>query len=276
MTTSFFNVLRAEILKGRNSFAWWLSVAGTAANAVMLFLLLYFDQQQWRESPFENPWQTYVVGHYNGIAFMMLPLYVIILASLVTFMEHRRQLWINLYTLPVERWKIYQSKQLFVLLLFIGAHILFIGSFLFSGMVLGLLRPQTGLLQYWPDGLQIAELAGKTIFSILPLLSLQFGLSMKFKHFIIPLTIGILGFVLASLLGPGWEWAFLNPYAHPIHYMPDYLGELGEKGGQFWLFAAANLAMVAVLNVFFCGAPNSYRMDIQGFELNKRTKNTKI
>jgi hypothetical protein len=247
-TTSFYKVLIAEIHKGRNSFAVWLSLAGTVANAVMLFALMWWDQAKWEESSFENPWQTYVVGHYEGIAFMMLPLYVIILASLVTFMEHRRQMWVQLNTLPVERWKIYQAKQLYILLLFIAAHVLFIFAFLFTGCLLGLVKPETGLLQHWPDGVQILELAGKTVFSILALLSLQYGLSLKFRHFIIPLTIGILGFVLASLLGPGWNYAFLNPYAYPIHFMPEYLGEIKQGGAEFW---GMNIIFVLVFNIVF-------------------------
>jgi len=249
-TTPFSKILYAEMLKGRNSFAWWLSVAGTVANAIMLWLLMWWDERQWEESSFSNPWQTYVAGHYEGIAFMMLPLYVIILASLVTFMEHRRQVWINLYTLPVERWKIYQAKQAFVLLLFVAAHTLFILSFLLTGIVLGLIRPEFGLLQHWPDGMQILKLAGQTIFSVLALLSLQFGLSMLFKHFIVPLTIGIIGFVLASLLGAGWELVYLNPYAYPIHYMPAYLGELEamENGDLIWIF---NLIFVMLFNWVF-------------------------
>ena len=234
-TTSFKKVLIAEIHKGRHSFAWWLSWVGTIANAIMLFILMWWDEAKWEESTFENPWQTYVVGHYEGIAFMMLPLYVIILASLVTFMEHRRQMWVQLYTLPVERWKIYFSKQLYTLLLFIAAHFLFILALLFTGGILGIIKPDTGLLHSWPDGIQIMELAGKTIFSILALLSLQYGLSVRFRHFIIPLTIGILGFVLASLLGPDWEYAYLNPYAYPIHFMPEYLDQTDNGGIIFWI-----------------------------------------
>lgn len=247
-TVSFYKVFIAEIQKGRNSFAVWLSLVGTVANAVMLFLLMWWDASKWEESSFQNPWQTYVVGHYEGIAFMMLPLYVIILASLVTFMEHRRQMWIQLNTLPVERWKIYQAKQVYILLLFIAAHILFILAFLLTGFLLGIIKPDTGLLNHWPDGMQILELAGKTVFSILALLSLQYGLSMKFGHFIIPLTIGILGFVLASLLGPAWGYAFLNPYAYPIHFMPEYLGQVRHGGAGFWVM---NLVFVWSWNYIF-------------------------
>ncbi len=218
--------LLAEIRKGRHSFAVWLSLAGTLANVVIFLGFSLLDEQRWQALGTMNPWQVYVTGFFDGIAFMMLPLYVIILCTLVTFMEHRQGMWVNLLTLPVSRWQLYWNKQLFILLLFIAAHVLFIIAMLLAGLLLGLVKPSTQLLSYWPDFGQIARLAFLTITSIAGLLALHYWISLRFQAFIIPLTIGIIGFVTVSLLGPDRWYHLFNPYAYPIQYMPDYKGDI--------------------------------------------------
>ena len=97
---------------------------------------------------------------------------------------------------------------------------------------MGLLRPATGLLRHVPDFAQIALLAGQTVWVILGLLGLHFWISWRFAHFIIPLLIGILGFVTVSILGPAFFGNHFIPYAYPIQYMPAYQGEVTLA--QWW------------------------------------------
>jgi len=222
--SSFFRSLRAELLKSKNSLAVWLSLAGTAANVVVFFLLHFFSSE-WITAG-TTPWWGFVNGHYAGVAFMMLPLYVIILCTLITFMEHRSGMWVNLYTLPIQRSRLYWSKLLFTLLLFVGAHLLFVLGLLLSGALMGLLRPETDLLRHAPDFSQIGLLAVQTVWVVFGLLGLHFWISWRFTHFIVPLLIGIIGFVTVSILGPAFYGNNFIPYAYPIQYMPAYQGEV--------------------------------------------------
>ncbi|HQU58594.1 MAG: ABC transporter permease [Phaeodactylibacter sp.] len=217
--------LKAEMQKARNSMALWLSIVGTIANLLLFFGLHWAGEAAVGGFSAQN-WGQYVVNHYDGIAFMMLPLYVIILCSLVFLMEYRSQMWVQLFTLPVSRWAVYSGKILFLLILFLGAHLLFILGFLLTGLLFGLLHPGSGFLQQMPPWLQILELAFRTFLSILGLLGLHTWLSLRFQHFIVPLLIGILGYVVTGLLGPAWPWQFLNPYAPTFLFMPQYRGEL--------------------------------------------------
>lgn len=230
--------LQAEIQKSRNSWAVWLSLAGTVAN-VLIFFGMHWLTDDWIAQG-ENPWWGFTMGFYEGIAFMMLPLYVIILCTLVTFLEHRQGMWVNLDTLPVPPGQVYWSKQLFTLGLFVVAHLLFIIGMLLAGVVLGLLRPETGLLEEAPDAGQIAGLALRTVWTILGLLGFQFWISWRFPQFIVPLLIGILGFVTVTLLGPAWPGSAWLPYAYPIQYAPAYRGaidlvEWGNLPAYVWL-----------------------------------------
>lgn len=233
---------RAELLKAKGSFAVWLSLAGTAANVLLFFVLEYFNSEGGQS------WRAYVEAHYAGIALMMLPLYVIILASLITFMEHRRNMWVQLRVLPVSRWSLYGSKLLFMALLFIGAHVLFILGMLCSGWLLGVLRPESGMQDFAPDLRQIGQLAAQTLGSILGLMGLHVWLSMRFRHFIIPLTIGILGFVAVSLLGPQWPYLWLIPYGPPTMFMPAAQGITdGATLPLAWIASAAYFGLFTLI-----------------------------
>jgi hypothetical protein len=211
--------LKAEILKGRRSFATWLSLIGTLANVLLFSLFYLYGPVQGTPIQFENPWREFILLFYNGIAFMMLPLYVIILTSLINFQEHRTDSWSNMLTLPVSRWQLYWSKQLYTLLHFACAHLLFILGMLLSGGLIGILAPEKELLTAGPPLDLIAWLGFQTVLAILGLLAFHHWLSWRFRHFIVPLTIGILGFVLSALLSPMWEGSPFFWYSIPLFYM---------------------------------------------------------
>lgn len=241
--------IRAEIIKTKGSFILWLSLVGTLANVTIFFLQHALSLEKLLPLHSEAAgWTAYIENHYAGISFMMLPLYVIILASLVTFMEHRTQTWVQLYTLPFPPWAYYAGKLLYTLLHFIAAHLLFIVGFLLSGLLLSALKGGMGPFES-AHLLLIGELSAQTILSILALLSWQFWISWRFQHFIIPLTIGILGFVGTTLLGPAWPYQIFNPYAYPAAFVP---GHLGQVDLSQW---AASLPWPLVSAAFFaiCG-----------------------
>jgi len=221
--SGFQSALKAEFQKGKNSFALWLSLFGTVANVLMFSLYFLFRPESGSEGMERTPWEEFIVLFYDSVSFMMLPLYVIILCSLITFQEHRSGSWINLMSLPLTRWQLYWGKQVYILLHFMAAHLLFVFGMLLAGFLIGLLFPASGLLDLPPFRL-IASLATYTILSILGLLAFHAWVSWRFSHFIIPLTIGIIGFVLAAILGPEWPGAVGFWYATPIVYMPDWRG----------------------------------------------------
>ncbi|MCB0582851.1 MAG: ABC transporter permease [Phaeodactylibacter sp.] len=244
---TFLSCLNAELRKNRNSMAVWLSLAGTAAN-VLLFLGLHLVDGELGGGFSAGSWREYITNHYAGIAFMMLPLYVIILCSLAFQMEHRQEMWVQLHTLPVAPQQVYLGKLAFLLLLFVGAHLLFILGMLLSGLLFGLIGPANKLLEELPSLGQIAGLSARTVLSILGLMGLHAWLSFRFSTFIVPLLIGILGYVVAGLLGADWPWQFLNPYAPSFLFMPRYEGEIAA--GQLGWLSAAELMSLAYLGLF--------------------------
>ena len=227
-------LVTAEIIKSKNSFAVWLSLFGTLGNTIIFFLINWFDLGPQQFGNGETDWVVFILNHFEGIAFMMLPLYVIILATLITFMEHRSGTWALIMTLPEQRAMVYLSKFIFGLLLFVAAHVLFVVSLFGSGLLMSLIHPDYSMpLWDFPLWLVI-KLAAKTILSVFALLALHCWISLRFNHFIVPLTIGILGFVFTSILSPAFPYQWINPYAYPICYMPFHNGAITLPAWGFW------------------------------------------
>lgn len=243
----FLICLKAEVLKSRNSMAVWLSLVGTAAN-LLIFLGLHLLGGQVAGGFAASDWRQYIINHYDGIAFMMLPLYVIILCSLVFLMENRSAMWVQLRALPISPRQVYLGKLGFLLLLFLAAHLLFIIGMVLTGFLYGFLRPETELMGSLPPPGLIAELAARTFLSILGLMGLHAWLSLRFRAFIVPLLIGILGYVVAGLLGTDWQWQFLNPYAPGFLFMPLFKGE--ALAGHLGWFSPAEAMSIAYLGIF--------------------------
>ena len=232
---SLFNAtLRAEILKAKNSFAVWLTVLGTIGNMVIFFFLNWFNLGHHDFTKEKTAWEVFILNNYDGIAFMMLPLFVIILATILNFMEHRSGTWTMLMGLPESRANIYLSKLIFGLLLFITAHLIFIIGIFLTGILTDLLRAEYAMPLFDFPLMLVSSLAIKTFISILALFALHLWISLRFKNFIIPLTLGILGFVLTSILSPSFPYQWLNPYAYPICYMPLHHGLIDNPHLGFW------------------------------------------
>ncbi len=213
-----YRCIQAEALKAKNSYAFWLAWVGTSFVALALFIIVLLDNNQITHVAEANPWRSYVQFYYSGTNFMLLPLFIIIIASLVTFIEHRNGMWKHLYVLNVSRWHLYVSKFIVIVLLFAAAHTYFVLLMLISGVATGIIRPSSGLLSHFPDFVQIGTRAFKTVFSVLGLLAVQYWISIRFRSFIVPLGVGVIGFVMATLMVEQSHWVLYMPYAHPLLY----------------------------------------------------------
>lgn len=212
-----YRSILAEWQKAKGSMALWLAVLGTVFN-VLLFAGVALVRY-----PGGLNWSDYLAIHYQGISTMMLPLFVIILCSLVHDLEHRQGHWELLRTSPVSPAALYMGKWIFMLQLFVFAHLMFVVGLLGTGFALGWLVDGFSALRQNPDWSELLRLIGLTIASVLGILSLHHWLSLAFPRFIVPLTFGILGFVLTLLLqNGGWEYLWVLPYAAPLEYVRDW------------------------------------------------------
>ncbi|MDF9798678.1 hypothetical protein OKW21_003941 [Catalinimonas alkaloidigena] len=240
--------LEAEILKAKNSLALWLSFLGTTGIIIAFFFILLLGTESFLPSGQEQPWRHFFKIYYEGTAFMLLPLFAIITATLVCYIEHSNNTWKHLLISTVPRYSLYLSKLSLTFLIIITAHLYFIILMLISGGILGFIRPELQLFDAPPDFIFLFKLAIKTLLSVSGMLAIQFWVSMRFKNFIVALGVGVIGFVLSSLLIDSWYYVIFIPYTYPLLYLREAFLEIWLSRVE--IFSIAFFLLYTLLGLF--------------------------
>ena len=150
------------------------------------------------------------------MAIFLLPVGVIMATSLVTQLEYKNNTWKQLHTLPLTLTTIFFSKLTVILLMMIQFLLLFnLGIFL------------SALIPYWlvsgvpyPAGTipYVFFLRQNMFYFIdcLPIIALQYLISIQFKNFMIPLGAGFLLWI-GSIASISWKYGYCIPYTYCMY-----------------------------------------------------------
>ncbi|HVG42440.1 MAG TPA: ABC transporter permease [Chitinophagaceae bacterium] len=221
---SFLQSYSTEVIKVKNSFAFWLTIL--CAVIVPIGLLLAFSYE-WRlliPHSGVSPWDDYFTRAFNGCAFTA-PLFVLLINGLVLNIEHTSQGWKHIFTLPISRGKTFLSKLLLVLTIIVGFYVLYFSLILITGYFLGTYRSELRFSDYSPEWKYFFAFVIKSFISVLGVTAIQFWLSFRIKNLIVSLGIGLLCFMIAiSLTMPRivWDNVIYYPYAASLLMINHY------------------------------------------------------
>ena len=193
----FFRYLLAELIKLKYSGMFWLSTVGTVFTNLMMAIIPFNFPivSEYLEMDPLGSWEGWIKFHYLGILPMLLPMYLVILCALALLVENRSNAWKLLYALPVPKALVYLSKLKVVALVFAFSHLLFLILLVIIPYLTGTSFTNTGLPAFL-----LLQLAFGTIVSCMGILSLVYLISYFARSLVLPLAVGILGFVLAQLI----------------------------------------------------------------------------
>ena len=224
--------LSADVLKLRRTPALWLTLAGGALPVLLNFCIMYFKGHLLIPAGMDG-WAKYASMSWQTAA-VLLPLYVVLLTSLVVSVENQAEGWKHLFALPVGRLPVWLSKLLVLLGLNLLAQLLFVGLLLAAGYLLSALRPELHLGQFSPPFRVLSTLLWRTYVATLGIVGVQYVLSKWQNGFVLPVAVGMAGWV-AGLTLLRWEHVGWVPYAGP--YLT--LSSTAQAQGQPWAAAAA-------------------------------------
>lgn len=156
--------------------------------------------------------------------FIFLPLFTILVSTLLLQLEYRNNTWKQVLTSPQRRINVFFSKFItlhLIIILFIITFIILIVAGIFiiklinPNLLTGEVRFETVLLANW-----------NVYVSIFGISAIQFWLALRFKNFIAPLAIGFCFWFMAPLMlfSLGWAFGPHYPYSFPIQ-----LAEMSEQ-----------------------------------------------
>ncbi|GAA4392632.1 ABC transporter permease [Hymenobacter koreensis] len=206
--------LLADALKLRRTAALRLALGLATLPVLVIFLVFYFRGASLLTAG-QSPWVPYLHNAWRTEVTLLLPLFVVLLTSLVVQVEHRSSAWKHLHTLPVTRGVLFFSKLLVLLGLSLLAQVLHAVLLLLTGWLLGLLQPDLGFQLHAAPVAAVATAVLKIYAGTAGILAVQYVASLAWRSFVVPIALGLAGTVLA-LTVLRIAHADLLPYGAPL------------------------------------------------------------
>ncbi len=215
MTRHFLTGVKAESMKVRRTPAFWLTLGGAGFIPLVNFIRLAGRPDVFVLRMKGNPWMLHANDCWAPAASFLLPLYVVLLVSLIAQIEYGNNTWKQVYASPRSYADIFFSKFLVVNFLIIVCFVLFTLLIVLSGYAVSAVNRDYNFLSDsvpWAHLLRVAE---KMYLSILGITALQFALSIHIKNFVTPLAIGM-ALLIGGFMIRQWEHIAYYPYMHPL------------------------------------------------------------
>jgi lantibiotic transport system permease protein len=211
----FFKSLHSEWLKTKRSMSFWLTILGGFFIPIIYLISFIYHQSSINQySANSDIWIVHFNKCWQNMAAFLLPMGVILATSLITQMEYRNNTWKQLHTTPQSYTTIYFAKLTVIILLTIQFFIFFNIGILLSGALPCLIFNGNFSVQPIPVMFFIKENI-KYFIACLPIIALQYLISLKFKNFLIPIGIGLFA-LIGTLIALSWKYIFLSPFCYCI------------------------------------------------------------
>lgn len=209
---NFIYSLQSEWLKTKRSAASWLCIIGGFFIPLIYFILFLKDHSSINVYG-AGMWQTHFRQLWQNMAIFLLPMGVILSSSLITQMEYKNNTWKQLHATPQSFTTIFFAKFSVILLMTFKFFVFFN-----IGIVLSAILPTLMFEGSLPhDNIPVLYFLkgnANVFLTCLPIIAIQYLISLNFKNFLVPIGIGLLG-LIGSLIGMMWEHIYISPYSYP-------------------------------------------------------------
>ncbi|MFF5384205.1 ABC transporter permease [Pedobacter suwonensis] len=210
---SFFNSFQSEWLKTRRSLASWLVVCGAFFTPLILTVVRTVHYQGLSKAIHTAKyWQMHWKNCWESVAVFLLPLGAILASSLITQIEYKNNSWKLLHTSPQQFSVIFFAKFSVILLMMLLFLFLFNLGIYLSGIFPPLLRG-IGYPDAKIDSSYFLKENLNYLIGCMPIISLQYLISLQFKNFLVPVGSGIILWIL-SIGMLSWKFAYWLPYGY--------------------------------------------------------------
>jgi len=199
----------------------WLKKKHSAAAALVWIgaffiplLMLIIRLKKFRSLASDNAspglWDWLYGMSWQFMTFFLLPLGVMLATSLITQLEYRNNTWKQLYTTPQDMSTIFLSKLSILLVMLVQFFLLFNIGIWLTGVLPAVFRGVAFPRASFP-WVKFLQGSGYFFIDSLPVVGLQYLVSLQFRNFLAPLGAGIALYV-ASVIAIEWEYGYLIPY----------------------------------------------------------------
>lgn len=226
---TFISSFQSEWLKKKRSLASWLVIVGAFFTPLIITAAriknhaampkLYAAEDFWQRS-WNQAWES--------MAVFLLPIGIVLATGLIAQIEYKNNTWKQLHATPQRFTTIFFAKFLVILIMLVQVFLLFnVGIYLSAAIPALIFRdvpfPAAPIpfSDFWNGNVNY-------FLCCLPVVALQYLLSLQFKNFLVPIGVGLaIWFLGIGLLS--WEYSYLFPYNHGTLDFLMSSGQLGKR-----------------------------------------------
>lgn len=213
--TFYFASIKNEFIKLKSTFAFWLTIISGLFIPVIYFFYYLLKHKDLLPADGINPWSHFLVAQIRAAAPLLVPMFIVLLTSLIVQIEHKSLGIKHLFVLPIPKWSIYFGKLTVVFLTIFLAYVLFFLFMLIAGYIVGFVHNDLKMLSFTPTFLEAIKLLFRSFIATLGIVGLQFWLSFRIKNFIIPLGVGMVLIVTGLIVYKAPEAVYF-PYGYNL------------------------------------------------------------
>lgn len=240
---NFINSFQSEWLKKKRSLANWLIVAGAffTPSIILLSRIKNADKLPAFYAS-DDFWQMLWNQAWESMAVFLLPFGIILATALLVQIEYKNNAWKQVHTTPQRFATIFFAKFLVLLVMLVEVFVLFNAALYLAAVIPSMLfsnvpYPAAPIPYY-----HFLNANVNFFLDCLPILALQYLISLQFKNFLVPVGIGFaIWFLGVGMLA--WPYSYLLPY---VHSTIDYLISSGNFSDRSALLPL-NIQLLAVI-----------------------------
>lgn len=211
--SSFVRALSAESLKLRRTLALRMCLVTPAVVVALTVLQLALTDASIAKDNPAATWKAFSGAAFALWAFLMMPLFVTLEASLLAGIEHSDRQWKHLLALPVPRSAHYLAKWTALVGLLFGTALVFVGLIALGGWVLMQVRADSGLAG-WPPWWLLLRLCTGMVVAALFMAAIQLWVAIRWSSFTIAVAAGMSATVIGFIVGQS-RFGHFYPWSMP-------------------------------------------------------------
>lgn len=237
----FINSFQSEWLKKKRSLASWLVLVGAFFTPAIILMSRIKNSAKLSAVYVSNDfWIKLWYQSWESMAAFLLPMGIILAVSLITQIEYKNNTWKQLHATPQNFATIFAAKFLVIVIMLVEVFVLFnIGIYLSAvipSMLFSNLPYPAAPIPY----LYFLKVNLNFFLDCLPILALQYLISLQFRNFLVPVGAGfVIWFLGIGMLA--WKYSYVLPYTHSTL---DYFISSGQFGKRK---LPPNLQLIAVI-----------------------------
>ncbi|MBL4703329.1 MAG: ABC transporter permease [Flavobacteriales bacterium] len=239
----FIHSLQSEILKVKGSSLFWFSIGGSLLLPLVFigrYLVIGDHMNSWEV---ENAWKPLFANVLRPFTGFLLPIGSILICSLITQVEYKNNNWKQVHTTPQSYTTIFLAKYSTLLLLTLMIFFFVNIGALLLGVIPSLILDGSLPNDMIPFDFFFKETM-KCFIACLPIIGLQFLISLRFKNFMVAVGVGLTIYI-GTIMALKMDMSYLSPYSYVLLYFDN---KMSSTNMNYYAMAISYFSGLSIIN----------------------------